>query len=537
MKQAETIYVNGTIRTMNPESPQVECVAVSGGMILHAGLKQECQSLISEETETFDLAGKTMLPGFSDNHLHLLGYGISLIVVNLSGLTSIEQVVEKVRKRAAEIRSGEWVIGRGWDQNEYIENRFFDRHDLDRASKDHPIIMSRICGHAAVVNSRALELAMIDRHTPNPGSGVIEKDIITGEPNGILHEDAINLVSDGVPRYTFDDLKSALGKAMVEAIKAGVTSVTTDDVNAAGGLEECIRLYQSQWDDGKPAVRAYLLVAGKYLDEALAKGYRTGWGDERVKVGPLKLFQDGSLGARTAALMDPYTDQPDTRGILVHSQEDFNQTIAKAHRAGMQIGVHAIGDAAILSTLESLALAQNDSPRADSRHRIIHYEVITPSILEKSKELGIIADIQPKFLTTDGSWLEKRLGQDRSVYACAWRTILDAGIPAVGGSDCPVEPLDPLLGIHAAVTRTVYSNPGISWNPAEKLTIEEATALFTRDGAFGSFEEAIKGTIQPGRLADFVILDSDPWQVDPDRLDKIQVAATIIDGKLCYSAE
>ncbi len=537
MNKADSIYMNGTIRTMDPNNPQVECVAVAGSVIIHAGSAEECQKFADDTTKYVDLGGKTMLPGFSDNHLHLLGYGISLIVVNLYGLTSIEQVIEKIKERASEINAGDWVIGRGWDQNDYVENRFFDRYDLDRASTEHPIIMSRICGHAAVVNSRALELAKIDRNTPNPGSGVIEKDAATGEPNGILHEDAINLVSERVPRYTFDDLKSALHKAMGKAMQAGVTSVTTDDVNASGGLEECIRLYQSQWSDDQPGVRAYLLVAGKYLDEALEKGYITGWGDERVKVGPLKLFQDGSLGARTAALVESYTDQPGTRGILVHEQEDFNHTVDRAHQAGMQIGVHAIGDAAILSTLEALSLAQQNAPRPDSRHRIIHYEVITPEIIEKSKELGIIADIQPKFLTTDGAWLEKRLGAERSVLACAWKTILNAGIPAVGGSDCPVEPLDPLLGIHAAVTRTVYANPGSSWNPQEKLNIEEATALYTRDGAYGSFEENIKGTIQAGRLADFVVLDADPWHVEPDQLDKIQVVSTIIGGQIGYTAE
>ena len=537
MSKADTIYRNGKIRTMDPNNPEVECVAVENGIILCAGTEQECHAYIGDDTKTVDLAGNTMLPGFSDNHLHLLGYGISLIVVNLLGLTSIEQVVEKIKEQAAKTRPGDWILGRGWDQNEYVENRYFDRNDLDRASAQHPMLMQRVCGHAAVANSLALELADIDNRTPNPGSGVIEKDPETKEPTGILHEGAIDLVANCIPRYSFDHLKEALGKAMEKALQAGITSITTDDVHASGGLEECIRLYQSQWEDGKPAIRSYLLVAGKYLDEALAKGYITGWGDDRVKIGPLKLFQDGSLGARTAALCEPYADQADTRGILVHDQDDFNNVVVKAHAGKMQIGVHAIGDAAILSTLDALELAQKNAPRADSRHRIIHYEVITPNILKRSKELGIIADIQPKFLTTDGAWLENRLGPERSALACAWRTILDEGIPAVGGSDCPVEPLDPLLGIHAAVTRAVYAKPGISWNPQEKLTVEEAVALFTRDGAYGSFEENSKGMIRLGYLADFVVLDHDPWTVNPENLDKIRVVETIIDGKTCYTAQ
>jgi predicted amidohydrolase YtcJ len=537
MNKADTIYRNGKIRTMDPNKPEVECVAVENGIILHAGTEQECRAYNGDDTKIVDLAGNTMLPGFSDNHLHLLGYGISLIVVNLLGLTSIEQVVEKIKERAESTQPGEWILGRGWDQNEYVENRYFTRDDLDRASEQHPMLMQRVCGHAAVANSLALEMTGIDSSTPNPGSGVIEKDPDTNEPTGILHEDAINLVSDHIPRSSFEDLKTALSKATEKALQAGITSVTTDDVQNAGSLENCIRLYQSLWEDGKPAIRSYLLVAGKYLDEALEKGYVTGWGDDCVKIGPLKLFQDGSLGARTAALTEPYADQTDTRGILVHDQDDFNSVVVKAHQGNMQIGVHAIGDAAILSTLDALELAQKSTPRADSRHRIIHYEVITPNILERSKELGIIADIQPKFLTTDGAWLESRLGPERSALACAWRTILDEGIPAVGGSDCPVEPLDPLLGIHAAVTRAVYAKPGISWNPQEKLTVEEAVALFTRDGAYASFEENSKGMIRPGYLADFVVLDQDPWTVNPENLDKIHVISTIIDGKTCYTAQ
>ena len=537
MIKADVIYVNGMIRTMDPEHPEAESLAIADGRILHVGTQMECEDLAGDHTERVDLKGQTMLPGFTDNHLHLLGYGIFLIEVNLMGLTSIEQVVEKIRERAQQAKPGEWILGRGWDQNEYVEDRFFTRYDLDRASEDHPIFVRRVCGHAAVANSKALEMVGIDKDTPNPGTGVIEKDSDSGEPNGILHEDAINLVSDRIPPYSFSELKTALSKATEKAIQAGITSITTDDVGNAGGLEECIRLYQSLWEDGLPAVRAYLLVAVKALDEALDKDYITGWGDEKVKIGPLKLFQDGSLGARTAALVEPYTDQPDTRGILVFPQEELDAVVNKAHRAGMQIGVHAIGDAAILSTLESLELAQKEAPRADSRHRIIHFEVVSPEILEKSKELEIIADIQPKFLTTDGAWLENRLGPERSPYACAWKTILDTGIPAVGGSDCPVEPLDPMLGIHAAVTRTVYSKPNESWHPHEKLTLEESVALFTRDAAFGSFEEDCKGIIREGYLADFVVLESDPWDTAPERLNEIKVAMTIIDGKVCFTKE
>ncbi len=532
---ADRVFINAHVKTMNNDQPEAVCVACKDGKTIFVGDMKEGSDYIGQSTEVIDLHGKTMLPGFSDNHLHLLGYGISLIEVDLSGITSIDQVIERIKERASETEDGKWILCRGWDQNDYIEDRYFNRYDLDQATTSHPVFARRICGHAAVVNSRGLEIAGICAETPNPGTGVIEKEGEGNEPNGILHEEAMNIAASLIPPYDFADLKLALSKAMQKAIQAGVTAVTTDDVQAAGSLQKCIELYRSIWEDAKPAVRAYLLVAGRFLDEALETGNITGVGDTKVKIGPLKLFQDGSLGARTAALMDPYTDKPDTCGILVHSQNTLNEVAAKAHAAGMQIGVHAIGDAAIVSTLEALEYAQKMHPRDDSRHRIIHYEIINNEILEKSIELGIIADIQPKFLTTDGGWLEKRLGEERSTQACAWKTILDAGIPAVGGSDCPVEPLDPILGIHAAVTRAVYSRPGISWMPQEKLSVDEAVALYTRDGAFGSFEESYKGQIKPEYLADYVVLNQDPWQIEPDAIKDIQVLMTIIDGEICFA--
>jgi hypothetical protein len=534
MRKTETIYYNGNIVTMDESQPMAEAVLVQEGRIISVGCNQEILHQMTQNTETIDLDGMTMLPGFSDNHLHLLGYGISLMEVDLFGLTSIEQVIQRISEKAATTEKGKWILGRGWDQNLYREGRYFNRHDLDQAAPHNPVAVSRICGHAVVLNSLALTLAKIDVNTEDPIGGRVDRDPETGEPNGIVREEAIRLIKHIIPPYSNADLKSALRLASLKAVSTGITSVTTDDVSAAGGVAKCLDLYRSLWDGEGGGIRANLLIAESFLHELYSLGMRTGSGDHQVRIGPAKMFQDGSLGARTAAMLEPYSDSPDEKGLLIHSQEDLDHKVNAAHQAGMQIGIHAIGDAAIESVLLAYKKAQTLDQRPDPRHRVIHYEVVNPQILEISKELGIIADIQPKFLTTDGSWLESRLGPDRMRNACAWATIINKGIIAVGGSDCPVEPLDPILGIHAAVTRKVYDSPDPSWVPEERISVTEAIKMFTSNGAFSSFEENIRGRIIPGLLADFVVLDRDPWKIMPEDLANMQVVYTIIGGEVVY---
>ena len=534
MSHAEMIFKNANIRTMNDNKPKAEALAVAHGKIVFVGDDKEAASFQGPDTKIVDLDGQTVLPGFSDNHMHALAYGISLIEVPLSGLTSIKEVVKRVREKAQTLPRHKWILGRGWDQNQYVEDRYFNKSDLDEAASEHPVALIRVCGHVMTVNSKALEIAGINKDTPDPSGGKIDRDPQTNEPNGILREEAMRMVKQIIPPYTMEDKKKALSKAMSEALAVGITSVTTDDAVLAGGVDSCITLYRNIWDEEQPAVRAYLLIAGEYLDDLIKSERMTGWGDDRVQVGPLKLFQDGSLGARTAAMLEPYHDSPDEKGVLIFSQQELDDIIEKAHKKGMQIAVHAIGDAAITSTLEGIEKAQDKEPKKDCRHRIIHFEVVNEDILQKTKELGIIADIQPKFLTTDGDWLDKRLGPERARYACAWKTILERGIPAVGGSDCPVEPFNPLLGIHAAVTRKVYNSPEDSWMPQEKLSVEEAVKLFTVDGAYGSFDEHKKGSLEKGKLADMVVLDKDPWTVEPETIKDINVLMTMVDGDVKY---
>jgi len=536
--QADLVLLNGNVLTMDPVKARAEGVAVRGNRIVAVGHSSDVKELIGHSTQVIDLAGKTLLPGFSDNHLHMLGYGIALQQVDVGYVTSIDEIVKRVRAKAATLPPDVWVKGRGWDQNLFREKRYPNRYDLDQAAPNNPVALSRVCGHLLVVNSRALELAGITRDTPDPAGGRIDRDPGTGEPTGILRESsAINLVARVIPPPTFDDLQAALQQAVTRAVAAGITSITTDDVTNAGGLTQCVDLYRGLWQNGDAAVRSYLLISSSALDELIERGWTTGTGDDRVKIGPLKVFQDGSLGARTAALLEPYSDDSGNSGVLYQEQAEIDRLVTRAHAYGMQIGIHAIGDAAVASSLTAIDRANQAHPRTDSRHRIIHYQILNPQILATTRRLGIIADIQPKFVTTDGQWLEDRIGSERLQMACAWKTIADHGIVSVGGSDCPVEPFDPLLGIHAAVTRRVDGTPeGSSWLPEQKLTPAEALKLFTSNGAYGSFEEGSKGSISIGKLADFVVLSDDPTAIPGERIRDTQIALTIVDGQVKYSA-
>jgi len=296
-----------------------------------------------------------------------------------------------------------------------------------------------------------------------------------------------------------------------------------------------MRLYHNMWESGDPPVRVTLELRDLVIEDILQKGLRTGQGSDRVKVGNLKVFQDGALGARTAFLRNPYEGETEDRGIPIHEQEALNERIAKGHKAGLQVAVHAIGDAAIDSCLDAFEKAAEEAPRSDTRHRIIHYCIVDESILKRTKKMGIVADIQPTFVPLNGQWVERLLGEKMAKMTYPWKTILEYGIPCAGSSDCPITPIEPLLGIWAAVTRhRYYSNDSDVFLPEEKLSVVEALKLYTKDAAYADFDEDKKGTLSPGKYADMVMLEEDPCQIDPDRIKDLEVAMTLIDGRVVY---
>jgi len=541
MTKADLVITNANVLTMDDARPRARALAAAGGLILAVGDEATVREYLGPQTQVLDLGGKTLLPGFNDSHLHFL-YPGTLMRVNVLGAGSIDELTATVRETVAAIPPGTPLDGWGWDQNKFPDRRYPDRQVLDAAAPRHPLLLIHVGGHASAANSQMLALAGITRDTPDPEGGQIDRDE-AGEPNGILREAATQLVMrrlyppDGVFSVSDAGLKDALRRTMQKAVACGLTSATTDDARFVGGFERCFRTYRELWAAGAPMVRTYQLVFHTEFDELTAAGLKTGDGDERLRVGAIKVFQDGSFMAQTAALQAPYCDKPDSRGMLIHPQAEIDAIIAKAHAAGMQVAVHAIGDAGIISSLDAIARAQSAHPRSDTRHRLVHYEVLTEAIFRRSLELGIVADIQPKFVTTQGHVVESRVGPERAKLTFPWRTVLERGIPCAGGSDYPVEPFTPLLGIWAAVNRTADSRPGWTFRPEERLSVPEALRLFTVKGAYMTFEEKSKGTLTPGKLADMVVLSEDPHQVDPEAIKDIKVEMTVVDGKVVFTAK
>ncbi len=518
---AEMVLFNGKVITMNPSQPRAQAVAVKDGEILAVGLDTEIKRLIGEKTKTFDLKGRTVLPGFIDTHIHVAGLGRSLAPINLRGINSIEELQTRLAEQVQKLPKGKWITGRGWDQDRFAEQRYPTRWDLDESSPDNPVVFTRVCGHMCVANSKALEIANIARQTVPPPWGQIDKDAETGEPTGILRENAMNSVLDLVPSPSEEAFVDACGSACRKAAETGLTSVhwiidSADEIRAINELHRRDEL----------PVRVYILVPSELLEQLIGLGLCTGFGDAFVRIGSLKIFADGSLGARTAALRESYHDEPTTEGLMHYSQEELNALVIKAHTAGLQLAMHAIGDKTTGLVLTALENALMEAPREDHRHRIEHASVLDEDLISRMKRANVIASVQPHFVVSD-FWVVDRVGVKRARWVYPFRSLVDEGITVTGGSDYPVEPMDPLLGIWAAVARGAFSE--------EQLTVDEALQLYTSNAAFASFEDSAKGSIERGKLADLVILSRDPHEVPPEDIRDIDVEMTISGGKVVYA--
>jgi predicted amidohydrolase YtcJ len=533
---ADTVFMNGNILTMNHKQPHAEAVAVKGGRIVWVGGNDESRVLIGSETKVVDWDGKTVLPGLNDSHMHLFVYGQSLTWVILNQVRSIAELKEKVAAKVKITPPGQVIMGRGWDQTLFAEDRFPDRYDLDDVAPEHPVALSRVCGHVTVVNSKALELAGIHADTPDPEGGEVQKDKRTGEPNGLLMETAKLLFTERMPKLTTAQRKEMIETAIDQALALGLTSVTTDDIrgNLIQSIAECMEIYHSIWQERSATLRVNLMVYQSALDELLAMGMKTGSGDETVRIGAMKIVQDGSLGARTGVLREPYANDPGNRGLPVHSQEKLNEWVCKGHSAGMQIGIHVIGDAASDACLDAFEKAQKQMNRENARHRLIHFSIVDNDLLARTKSLEVGADIQPLFVALNGKRVEEFLGTKRAVNTYAWKSMLDHGIPIAGGSDCPVVNLSPLQGIHSLVNRTVDTVPGMIFQPQERLSVEEAIYVYTMGSAYSTFEEEVKGSVECGKLADFTVLSDDPRKM-PESIRDLKIEMTIVNGRVVYS--
>ena len=538
----KTIYCNARVYT--GELPLQEAFLVEDGRFAAVGSDAKMLALAGPEAERVDLGGRFVCAGFNDSHMHLLGYGGALYAAQLAKHTdSLAGMLAYVREYLAAhpLREGQWLRGRGWNQDYFADvKRMPNRHDLDGISTEVPILLTRACGHCCVVNTRALELAGIDADTVAPEGGAIGRED-GGAPDGCLYDNAIELVSDILPQPGKEEIKDMLRLACRALNGYGVTSAQTDDYCAfrAVPFEVVNEAYRELEASGELTVRVYEQANFTELGELerfIAAGNVTGVGSDRFKIGPLKLLGDGSLGGRTAHLTRPYADDPSTCGFSLFSDEHMRQMVACANRHDMQVAIHAIGDACLDQVLDAIELALQEHPRADHRHGVVHCQISRADQLARIKALNLHVYAQSIFLDYDNHIVEPRVGAELAATSYSWKTLMDGGVSVSNGSDCPVELPDVLEGIECAVTRTSLDGTG-PYLPEQAFTVQEALDSFTIRGAEASFEEAVKGRIAPGYLADFTVLAENPFEVEPRRLHSIPVAAAYLGGQCVFAKE
>lgn len=531
--QPNTIYYDARVYTVDTEFSMAQAIAVRDGRIQHVGSSQDILKLAGPETTVVDLDGKTVVPGLIDAHGHLLGLGQSLQTLNLVGTESFDAIVTMVSDSVSTASKGEWITGRGWDQNDWPDTDMPTHDTLSACSPDNPVMLTRIDGHALLANSAALTIGGIDRDTPDPPGGKILRDA-NGDATGVLIDTAQSLVGKHIPAPTDEQNREAVRLAIRDCLSLGLTGV--HDAGISAGL---LKTYQAMIDDGAFDLRVYAMLRGGNvltLRNAFERGPLINYGNGRLTVRCIKVVGDGALGSRGAALLEPYSDDPDNLGLLIVDEERMTTLTEAALRAGFQIATHAIGDRTNHITLNAFENAMKAVPEArDPRLRIEHAQIIALEDIPRFAALGIIPSMQSTHATSDLPWAPKRLGADRIRGAYAWRKLMETGVRIANGSDFPVENANPLWGIYAAITRQDHQgHPKDAWQPDQRMTRQDALRSFTIDAAYAAFEEGSKGSIEAGKYADFVVLDRDIMTVPPAEILTTKVVMTVLDGKSVY---
>ena len=527
----ETIIVNATVRTMDPARPTAEAIAILGNRLVAIGTSAEVSKLAGPSTRIIDAKKRLVLPGFNDAHVHFLSGGFQLSSVDLRDANTPQEFAERIRQFAAKVPAGRWITGGDWDHERWPDARLPTKELIDPYTPNTPVFVSRLDGHMALANSVALKLAGVTNQTKDPDGGVIVRDA-KGEPTGILKDAAQSFVWKVVPAASFEEKMIAARAASNYAAQLGVTSV--QDVSAGSD----VGVYQTLQDRGELKTRIYAMTALPNWERLANAGIRAHFGSEMLRVGGLKAFSDGSLGSTTALFYEPYKDAPETSGIP--SDEMFPEgamleRVRGADRAGLQVLIHAIGDRAndlILSIFEQVE--KENGPR-DRRFRIEHAQHIRPQDIPRFARAKVIASMQPYHAIDDGRWAEKRIGKERAKTTYAFRSLLDSGATLAFGTDWTVAPLNPVLSIYGAVTRRTIDgkNPN-GWVPEQKISVEEAVRAYTVGSAYAEFQDTVKGTITPGKLADLVILSRDIFAIDPKEIENVKVLMTMVDGRVVY---
>jgi predicted amidohydrolase YtcJ len=531
-EMADLVLLSGAVWTGESVRPWSEAVAVKGDRILLAGSNREVRSLVGGKTLVVDLRGRLVLPGFIDSHTHFLDGGFSLLSLRLREARSKADFVARIADKAKELGKGEWVLNGDWDHQQFEPPELPRRDWIDAVTPDHPVCVNRHDGHMILVNSLALRIAGITGSSVSPQGGEILKDPATGEPTGILKDAAMGLVTKHIPKPSFESKLEAAQAALRHAAECGVTSL--HDMAWSANFEVYADLQRRQ----RLTSRIYLYIPLSEVDLYSRLRLRTPFGNDFLKIGGLKGFVDGSLGSGTALFFQPYADDPGKAGMLsadMYPEGIMEDRILAADKSGLQLAVHAIGDRAnaLILDLYEKAIAQN-GPR-DRRWRVEHAQHLRPEDIERLAKLGVIASVQPYHAIDDGRWAEAKIGPERCRTTYAFRSLLDRSVRLACGSDWTVAPLDPLSGIYAAVTRrtTDGKNPG-GWFPEQKITLEETLRGYTWNGAYAEFAEDLKGSIAPGKLADFVVLNRNIFKIPTEEITDTQVETTIVGGKVIY---
>ncbi len=550
--KADMIFLHGNIYTgvvvtsSSHEIKRADAMAIRGDRIMAVGRENEILELKGPQTKVVDLGGHFVMPGFNDAHVHLAEAGLQRLSVNLVGVKSLAEFRDRIRARAQKAEPGEWIVGGGWDHTLWPEKKLPSRLDIDEVTSDHPVFLQRIDGHIAVANSRALQLANISSRSSNPPGGQIDRDA-AGQPTGIVRETARRMVAAVIPAPNHDQQRRGLEAGLQELAQWGVTSI--QDYSNAEDSQLCWEEFQVLEElerEGKLTARVTEWLAfDDPLETLQAHRAAHPQSDKMLHTGMLKGFMDGSLGSRTAAMFEPFADDPKNSGLARYDQSKLTQMTKERVNAGFQIGFHAIGDRGVQMALDAFAEAEKEARQKkvkaadgeeDFRLRIEHAQVTTPAQVAQFKELNVIASMQPSHVLTDMNWAVDRLGAKRAAHSYMWAEFVTQGVPLAFGTDYPVEPVSPFRGLYAAITR-MSEDGKKQYFPEQKLTMEQAIRAYTIGSAFADFADQQKGTLGPGVLADFVVLDRDVTSADPASVLGTKVLRTVVAGQTVYEVK
>ncbi|MCJ1907417.1 amidohydrolase [Planococcus ruber] len=520
----KTLWHGGKIYTMASEGETVEAVLVSDGKIEKIGTYNELKELADKEMH---LDGKIMYPGFVDSHMHMIGHGEKLLRVDLSKIESSEEMKEQLIRSTKDLAPESWFIGEGWNENNFPDRKIFHRLELDEISES-PMMLKRVCRHAVLANSSALQLAGITKDTPDPEGGVIVRDN-DGEPTGYLLDAAQDLVADQIPEVSVEYLTHALKTSVENLLSLGLTGAHTEDMGYYGhDYTKPLQAFKNVIGSDKLKFRANLLRAHSQFEAMME---HASYAEPFIDPGAMKIFADGSIGGKTALLSKPYNDDPSTSGVAIHSDEELHRLVAMARKHGEAIAIHVIGDLAMEKALDAIEA----HPVAEGkRDRLIHAMILREDLVERMEKLAVILDLQPSFVSSDFPWVIERLGEERIKWSYAWKSLVDRGLICAGGSDAPIEEVDPLQGIYAAVARRKPYETHEGYMPQEKLSRFEAIQLYTSGSAAAICKEQERGIIAENFDADFSVFDRDLFEGELEQIIEAEVELTVVAGDIMY---